>query len=47
MVDQSEVIVAYVQYRWGGASATLDYAMRKGKKVIQYTKDYEQPPHRL
>lgn len=47
MVDQSEVVVAYVQYRWGGASATLDYAMRKGKKVIQYSKDYEQQPHRL
>ena len=36
MVRQSDVIVAYVLYGWGGAAKTLDYALAKNKRVIDY-----------
>ena len=29
MVDNSDFIVCYVQYSWGGAAKTLEYAQRK------------------
>ena len=35
MVDQSDVIVAYVDHGWGGAAKTLEYARRKKKRIIQ------------
>jgi hypothetical protein len=31
MVDQADVVVAYVTHGWGGAAATLQYAERKEK----------------
>lgn len=34
MVDQADVIVAFVTHGWGGAAATLRYAERKKKRVI-------------
>ncbi len=34
MVDQADVVVAYVIHGWGGAAATLEYAKRKGKTII-------------
>lgn len=37
MVEQSDIVVAYVTHNWGGAAATLNYANRKRKKVINYT----------
>lgn len=36
MVEKSDVIVACVFYSWGGAAATLKYAQRKKKHIIQY-----------
>ena len=35
-VDESDVLVAYVLYDWGGAVKTLDYAIRKKKEIIRY-----------
>ena len=34
MVEQSSVIVAYVDHGWGGAAKTLEYAMKKGLRII-------------
>ena len=36
MIAQAECVVAYVRYGWGGAAQTLEYAQRKGKRIIQY-----------
>ena len=36
MVDHADVIVAYVLHEWGGASAMLQYAVRKGKEIMRY-----------
>ena len=36
MVDEADIVVAYVLHDWGGAVKTLDYAMRKGKTVIRF-----------
>jgi hypothetical protein len=34
MVLQSDIVVAYVTYGWGGASKTLEYACRKKNRMI-------------
>ena len=34
MVDEADVVVAYVRHSWGGAAKTLEYAQRKGKRII-------------
>ncbi len=34
MVEQADVIVAYVRHSFGGAAKTLDFARRKGKCVL-------------
>jgi len=39
MVANSDVIVAYVIHNWGGAAATLRFARRKQKEIIQYVED--------
>lgn len=36
MVDSADVVVAYVAHEWGGAAKTLEYARRRGKRVILY-----------
>jgi uncharacterized phage-like protein YoqJ len=36
MVDQSDVVIAYVLHGWGGAAKTLEYAQRKHKLIINY-----------
>ena len=36
MVQQSDILVAYVIHSWGGASKTLEYARRKKKRIISY-----------
>ena len=36
MVENSDVVVAYVVYTWGGAIKTLEHAMRKKKEIIRY-----------
>lgn len=34
MVDEADVAAAYVCHSWGGAAKTLEYAQRKGKRII-------------
>jgi uncharacterized phage-like protein YoqJ len=36
MVDQSDVVIAYVTHGWGGAAKTLDYARHKHKTIFNY-----------
>ena len=37
MVEQADVVVAYVTHGWGGAAQTLAYARRKKKKVVLFS----------
>ena len=37
MVDNSDILVAFVTHDWGGAATTLKYAERKKKEIIRYT----------
>lgn len=39
MVDKADVIIAYVDHDWGGAAATLRYAERKKKRIINVAQD--------
>ena len=34
MVDQADVVVAYVDHDWGGAAKTLERAVSKKKRII-------------
>ena len=34
MVDEADLVIAYVVYSWGGAAKTLEYAKRKKKTII-------------
>ena len=34
MVDSADLVIAYVEYSWGGAAKTLEYAKRKKKQII-------------
>ena len=36
MVNESDVLVAYVLYEWGGAVKTLEYARRRKKEIVLY-----------
>ena len=36
MVNEADIVVAYVNHSWGGAATTLAYAKRKGKEIINY-----------
>ena len=36
MVNEADVVVACVTHDWGGAAATLAYARRKKKEIINY-----------
>ena len=38
MVDQADVIIAFVNHGWGGAAATLRYAERKKKRIVWLAK---------
>ena len=38
MVDNADVVVAYVTHDWGGAATTLQYAKRKKKRIISVAK---------
>lgn len=38
MVEQSDIVVAYVTHGWGGAAQTLEYAQKKKKRIIQFQK---------
>ncbi len=34
MVEKADLIIAYINHDWGGAYKTYEYAMRKGKRII-------------
>ena len=34
MVEEADLVIAYVMYSWGGAAKTLEYAKRKMKQII-------------
>lgn len=36
MVDNSDVIIAYVRHRWGGAAQTLERAKRRKHEIINW-----------
>lgn len=36
MVNEADIVVAYVTHDWGGAAATLAYARQRKKKIINY-----------
>ena len=36
MVDNADVVIAYVVFSFGGASKTLRYAERKHKRIVRY-----------
>lgn len=36
MVQECDVVIAYVTHGWGGAAKTLEYARRKKKRIISY-----------
>lgn len=38
MVDNSDVVIAYVLYDWGGAAKTLEYATKNQKIIVSYSK---------
>jgi len=34
MVEMADMVIAYVDHDWGGASKTLEYAVKKGLRII-------------
>ena len=34
MVEEADLVIAFVAYSWGGAAKTLEYAKRKKKTII-------------
>lgn len=34
MIDNSDLLIAYVKYSWGGAARTLEYAKRRRMEII-------------
>ena len=34
MVDRADVVIAYVEHEWGGAAKTLEYAVKKKKRIV-------------
>ena len=34
MVEEADLVIAYVMYSWGGAAKTLEYAKRKKKTIL-------------
>ena len=39
MVEEADLVVAYVLHGWGGAAQTLEHAKRKKKSIILYKRD--------
>lgn len=35
MVENSDIVIAFVRHSWGGAATTFEYAERKNLKIIQ------------
>lgn len=40
LVDNSELVIAYVCHGWGGAATTLRYAQSKKKAIINFDKAF-------
>lgn len=38
MVEQADLVIAYVKYSWGEAAKALEYAKRKKKRIINIAK---------
>ena len=38
MVEQADLVIAYVKYSWGGAAKALEHAKRKKKRIINIAK---------
>ena len=38
MVEQADLVIAYVMYSWGGAAKALEYSKRKKKRIINIAK---------
>lgn len=38
MVEQADLVIAYVKYFWGGAAKALEYSKRKKKRIINIAK---------
>ena len=38
MVEQADLVIAYVKYSWGGAAKALEYSKRKKKRIINIAK---------
>ena len=36
MVQECDMVIAYVTHGWGGTAKTLEYAQRKKKRIISY-----------
>ena len=34
MVNEADLVIAFVTYSWGGAAKTLEYSKRKKKRII-------------
>jgi len=41
MVEQADVVIAYVTHGWGGAAKTLEYAQAKKKAILLYPETEE------
>ena len=39
MVDRSDLVVCYVDHQSGGAFQTMQYALKRGKKVINLAEE--------
>ena len=40
LVDNSDMVIAYVSHGWGGAATALRYALKKKKEIINYYKSF-------
>ena len=38
MVEEADLVIAYIKYSWGGAAKTLEYAKRKKKHIVNIAK---------
>lgn len=41
LVDNSDLVIAYVSHGWGGAATTLRYALKKKKEIINYDEAFD------
>lgn len=41
MVNECDIVIAYVDHGWGGAAQTLRFAYRKKKNIFRIASDYD------